>query len=236
MDETPGRKRAKATRTAAAPGAPGTDTPEPPGAPGTAPALTIADLKSDLTNRRLHTPRGAKMLLESIEQVGAARSIVIDEDNEILAGNGVAEAAAEAGLTKLQIIETDGKTLVAVRRVGLSPEEKRALAIYDNRTGELSKWDADQLMEDRLHKLPLRPFFDEAELKKHMREQSQKEAVVKELDVSGVDDKFWIAIRGPLKSQAVALDKLKAVMAEVEGVEVELGLVADMPAVKEDDW
>ena len=200
------------------------------------PALTIADLKSDLTNRRLHTPRGAKMLQESIEQVGAARSIVIDEDNEILAGNGVAEAAVEAGLTKLQIIETDGKTLVAVRRIGLSPEEKRALAIYDNRTGELSKWDADQLMDDRLHKLPLRPFFDEAELKKHMREQSAKEAVVKELDTSGVDDKFWIAIRGPLKSQAVALDKLKLVMQEVEGVEVELGLVADMPAAKEDDW
>jgi len=209
----------------------------PAGSTSPPPDLTIEDLRGDLKNRRLHTPRGAKMLLEAIEQVGAARSIVIDENNVILAGNGVVEAAAEAGLTKLHIIETDGKTLVAVRRSGLTDDDKRALALYDNRTGELSKWDADQLMDDRLHKLPLRPFFDEAELKKHMREQSQKEAVVKELDVSGVDDKFWIAIRGPLKSQAIALDKLKAVMAEVEGVEVELGLVADMPAAGEaDPW
>ena len=192
-------------------------------------SLTIEELKGDLKNRRFHTPRGAKMLLESIEQVGAARSIVIDEDNEILAGNGVVEAAADAGITKVQVVDTDGHTLVAVRRTGLSPDEKRALAIYDNRTGELSKWDADQLMDDRLHKLPLRPFFDEAELKKHLREQSQKEAVVKELDTSDARDRFWIAVRGPLKSQAVALDKLKLLLAEVEGVEVELGLVSDVP-------
>jgi len=199
-------------------------------------ALEIGDLKQDLKNRRLHTTRGAKMLVESIEHVGAARSIVIDEDNEILAGNGVADAAAEAGITKVRVIETDGKTLIAVRRVGLSPEDKRALAIYDNRAAELSKWDAEQLLDDRLHKLPLRPFFDEAELKKHMREQSHKEAVVKELDTSGVNDQFWIAIRGPLKSQAVALDRLKQVMTEVEGVEVELGLVSDEPKTANDEW
>jgi hypothetical protein len=192
--------------------------------------LTISDLKQDLKNRRLHTPRGAKMLLESIEQLGAARSIVIDETNEIIAGNGVVEAAAEAGLTKLQIVDTDGQTLIAVRRTGLTPAEKRALAIYDNRTGELSKWDADQLLDDRLHKMPLRPFFDEAELKKHLREQSQKEAVVKELETSTVADKFWIAVRGPIQHQAVALDRLKVLLAELDGVEVELGLVNEDPA------
>ena len=54
------------------------------------------------------------MLLESIEQVGAARSIVIDEDDTILAGHGVAEAAAEAGITRVQVVDTDGRTLVAV--------------------------------------------------------------------------------------------------------------------------
>ena len=102
--------------------------------------------------------------------------------------------------------------------------------------GELSKWDADQLMDDRLHKLPLRPFFDEAELKKHMREQSAKEAVVKELDTSGVNDQFWIAVRGPLPAQAAALDRLKQVMSEIEGIEVELGLVSDEPKAAPDEW
>src|SRR6266487_4584445 len=56
--------------------------------------------------------------LASLKDVGAARSIVIDERNEILAGNGVLAGAAEAGLTKLQIIEADGDTIIAVRRRG----------------------------------------------------------------------------------------------------------------------
>src|SRR5262245_22224447 len=93
--------------------------------------LTVTDLKPDLVNRRKRTARGARMLVESLEQVGPARSIVIDEENGVLAGNGVLEAAAEIGITKVHVVEADGRTLVAVRRRDLSPEDKRALALYD---------------------------------------------------------------------------------------------------------
>ena len=104
------------------------------------------------------------MVVDALHQVGAARSIVIDEDDVILAGNGVTEAAAEAGITKLRVIEASGDEIIAVRRRGLTAEQKRALAIYDNRTAELAEWDADQLQADLAAGLDLKPWFSDEEL------------------------------------------------------------------------
>ena len=76
----------------------------------------IADLVPDPQNRRRHPDRNLDMLVASLERVGAARSIVIDEANSILAGNGVTTAATRAGLTKIRIIDAARDELVAVRR------------------------------------------------------------------------------------------------------------------------
>jgi len=124
----------------------------------------IKDLVPDPANRRAHNPRNIGMVVDALHAVGAARSIVIDEDNVVLAGNGVREAAAEAGITKVQVVDVDGSTLVAVRRKGLSDEQKRSLAIYDNRAGELATWDAEQFRTDMLNGLELKPWFTEDEL------------------------------------------------------------------------
>lgn len=85
------------------------------------------------------------MIRQSLGEVGAARSIVIDENGVVLAGNGVVEAAADAGIERVQIVDTDGETIVAVRRAGLTPEQKTRLALYDNRAGELSDWEPLEL-------------------------------------------------------------------------------------------
>jgi DNA modification methylase len=124
----------------------------------------IKELVTDPENRRKHNPRNLGMVVDALQKVGAARSIVIDEDNVILAGNGVTEAAAEAGITKVQVVDVDGETLVAVRRTGLTPEQKRALAIYDNRTAELAEWNAEQLQADMAAGLDLQPWFSDEEL------------------------------------------------------------------------
>lgn len=108
---------------------------------------TIADLKPDPKNARRRTQRSSAMIVNSLHEVGAARSIVIDEDNRILAGNGTVEAAAEAGIENVRIVEVDGETLVAVRRTGLTEEQKIRLALYDNRTAELAEWDPPTLAE-----------------------------------------------------------------------------------------
>ena len=124
----------------------------------------IKDLTPDPHNRRTHTPRNLGMLIDALQAVGAARSIVIDEGGQVLAGNGVLQAAAEAGITRLQVVESDGDTLVAVRRRGLSEEQKRALAIYDNRVAELAEWNVEQLQLDAAAGLDLKPFFTDQEL------------------------------------------------------------------------
>lgn len=103
--------------------------------------------------------------MRSLEEVGAARSIVIDEDGRILAGNGTAEAAAQIGIDKVKVVEADGNTIIAVRRRGLTPAQKTALALYDNRTSDLSEFDPDILAGMLAEGVDLSPFFYDDELK-----------------------------------------------------------------------
>ena len=57
----------------------------------------IKHLVPDPENARKHNPKNIGVIVESLHAVGAARSIVIDEDNRILAGNGVIEASRGSG-------------------------------------------------------------------------------------------------------------------------------------------
>src|SRR4051812_2480402 len=82
----------------------------------------IGDLTPDPANRRAHNPRNVGMIADSLNAVGAARSIVIDEDGVVLAGNATIEAAAECGIDQVRIIEASGHELIAVRRRGLTAE------------------------------------------------------------------------------------------------------------------
>lgn len=105
----------------------------------------IKDLTHDPKNARAHTPRNVGMLERSLNEVGAARSIVIDEAGVVLAGNATIDAAVQAGITRVQVVEADGETIVAVRRSGLTEEQKTKLALYDNRVAELAEWDSGVL-------------------------------------------------------------------------------------------
>ena len=124
---------------------------------------SINDLQNDPKNARKRTDRSAKLIKQSLEQYGAARSIVIDENNRILAGNGTIAGAKAAGIKNLKIIESNGDEIIAVKRTGLSEEEKVGLAIADNRSGDLSEWDIDML-EQLSKEHDLNDFFDKKEL------------------------------------------------------------------------
>ena len=108
---------------------------------------TLADLTPDPRNARKHNPRNVGMLEKSLNEVGAARSIVIDENGVVLAGNATIEAAGRAGIERVQVVDADGETIVAVRRTGLTQTQKTRLALYDNRTAELADWDADLIAD-----------------------------------------------------------------------------------------
>jgi len=112
----------------------------------------IGQLTPDPRNARRHTPRNVGMIEAALRDVGAGRSIVLDEDNVILAGNATVEAAAQAGIVRVVTVDADGETFVAVRRSGLTPEQKTRLALFDNRAAELAEWDPDVLkgLQDEL--------------------------------------------------------------------------------------
>ncbi len=54
---------------------------------------TIADLTPDSKNARAHNPRNLGMIESALRELGAGRSILIDGKGEIIAGNGVIQAA-----------------------------------------------------------------------------------------------------------------------------------------------
>jgi DNA modification methylase len=133
---------------------------------------SLNDLKHDHKNARKRTNQSATLIEESLKRYGAARSIVIDEENRILAGNGTIEGAKAAGIKNLRVIETDGTEIIAVKRTGLSEEEKVGLALADNRTSDLSDWDADmlkQLSEEQ----DITPWFEEDDLAEIIGEVEQ---------------------------------------------------------------
>jgi site-specific DNA-methyltransferase (adenine-specific) len=102
---------------------------------------SLDSLQPDPQNARSHDERNLELIVTSLRDVGAARSIVVDENGTILAGNATVAAARAAGLRNVQVVEADGKTVIAVRRSGLTPEQKQRLALYDNRAAELAEWD-----------------------------------------------------------------------------------------------
>ena len=124
---------------------------------------SIKDLKSDHKNARKRTDRSSKLIAESLQRYGAARSIVIDEENRILAGNGTIEGAKAAGIKNVRVIETDGSEIIAVKRTGLSEDEKVGLALADNRTSDLSDWDKDMLQQ-LSEEHDVAPWFDADDL------------------------------------------------------------------------
>ena len=113
------------------------------------PVTHIKHLNPDKRNYRRHTPKNVGLITDALHAVGAARSIVIDEHNNILAGNATIEAAAEAGITKVRVVKATGHEIIAVQRSGLTAKQKKELAVYDNKAAEEADgWEAGLLAED----------------------------------------------------------------------------------------
>ena len=96
----------------------------------------IKDLKFDDKNFNKHTEFGMGLLEKSLRENGAGRSILIDKDNKIIAGNGIIEAAGSVGLENVKIVETTGDEIIAVKRtdISLDSKEGRQMALADNAT------------------------------------------------------------------------------------------------------
>lgn len=111
----------------------------------------IDELKFDDKNFNKHTEFGMSLLEKSLRENGAGRSILIDKDNNIIAGNGIIEAAGQIGLENVKIIETNGDEIVAVKRtdIALDSEQGRQMALADNATASVDlDWDEELLKNE----------------------------------------------------------------------------------------
>lgn len=109
---------------------------------------TAADLIQDEHNYRKHSDTNKARIKKSIDEAGLGRSVVIDADGVLVAGNGVQQVIDKD--TPVRVVETDGTELVVVKRTDLHTGDPRrkTLALADNATADDVEWDFDAIAED----------------------------------------------------------------------------------------
>lgn len=151
----------------------------------------IDQLKFDDKNFNKHTEFGMSLLEKSLRENGAGRSILIDKDNNIIAGNGVVEAAGSVGLEKVKIVETDGTEIIAVKRtdVRLDSKQGRKMALADNSTAKADlEWDEENLKE----------VFTDDELREWAVDDFKPYVEIQEDEPSPVDEENTYSIIGDI--------------------------------------
>jgi hypothetical protein len=96
--------------------------------------IKLSDLVPDDKNFNKGSEYGNGLIEKSFTKFGAGRSILIDKNNRIIAGNKSVENAMSIGLDDVQIVESDGKRIIAVKRmdIDLDTPQGREMALADN--------------------------------------------------------------------------------------------------------
>jgi len=132
----------------------------------------LRQLKAFADNPRQHSRRQLRSLAKIIREFGFIGTIVIDEQDQILAGHGRREAALMTGIEEVNCI------VVAY----LTEAQKRAFVLADNKMGLESTWDEEKvhLQIETIHKLDLNfdlsvTGFDAAEIDGLMAQWAQND-------------------------------------------------------------
>lgn len=110
------------------------------------------NLAFDRHNANKGTQRGRELLKQSLQELGAGRSILVDREGNVIAGNKTLAEARALGM-KVRVIEAGRDELIAVQRPDLDLDdtagEARRLAYLDNRVAELDlEWDVQVIAAD----------------------------------------------------------------------------------------
>jgi DNA modification methylase len=116
--------------------------PEAPWAASAVEARALASLLPHAGNARTHSPEQVAQIAASILEFGFVAPVLVDERGEIIAGHGRLLAAQSLGLA----------TVPTIVRAGLSPAQKAALRLADNRIALNAGWD-EALLQAELAKL-----------------------------------------------------------------------------------
>lgn len=107
------------------------------------------DIKFDKKNYRKHGSKNQTIIAKSLKECGAGRSVLIDADNSLIAGNGVYRQAKRLGIP-IKVVESDGSHLVVVKRTDIHTEDekRKRLAYADNLASDTSEWDIQAIQDD----------------------------------------------------------------------------------------
>ena len=110
--------------------------------------IDIQELAQDRHNFNRGSEEGQQLMERSFKELGAGRSILLDRNGNIIAGNKSQKAAIAAGIKRVRVVETTGDELVAVKRtdVDIDSAEGRKMAYLDNLTTQVNlTWDQTEL-------------------------------------------------------------------------------------------
>ena len=97
--------------------------------------IALSQLQPAACNARTHSRRQIKKIAASIERFGFVNPVLIDENNQIIAGHGRVAAAKRFGWETVPTLRVDH----------LNEVEKRAYVLADNRLAEEAGWDREML-------------------------------------------------------------------------------------------
>ena len=96
---------------------------------------SVADLIPYVNNARTHSDAQVAQIAASIREFGFTNPILTDGAGGVVAGHGRLLAARQLGMAEVPIIEL----------AHLTPEQRRAYILADNRLALNAGWDADLL-------------------------------------------------------------------------------------------
>lgn len=108
---------------------------------------SVDELIPYANNARTHSDKQIKQIQKSMKRFGFVMPLLIDSDNNIIAGHGRLMAAKGLGYSEVPVLIADGWT----------EQERRAYVLADNKLAENAGWDKD-LLNIELENLSLEGF------------------------------------------------------------------------------
>jgi ParB-like chromosome segregation protein Spo0J len=100
--------------------------------------VDIDEIKESNYNSRIHSEAQIEKIASSIAEFGFVNPIIIDDENEIIAGHGRFMAAKHLNINEVPTIKL----------THLTEDKKRAFIIADNKIALSGEWDYDMLKEE----------------------------------------------------------------------------------------
>ena len=177
-------------------------------------SMKLADLKQPEKNVRIHTEKQLQEFQRSVEMFGQIRPIEVDENNVIMAGNGLYDTLLRMGKEKADVYKYEN----------LTENQKKKLMIADNKIFSLGIENLDTLnsfLEDLQGDLDI-PGYDEDILSQmvsdaeDVTEKIAEYGVMDQDEIQGIrDNAARKAVISPTEMQGTSEDNPNTVTSEL---------------------